>query len=164
MTFAQLCQWLEAQPLPTAIRDSPILFPWIESVHVMAATFVVGALIVLDLRLVGAFSRDQPVSRMTERLTPWIWGGFCVSLATGALLFSQTAEKYYLNTMFRAKMSLLLLAALNMLLFHFVTYRKVATWDDALSPPVSVRAAGLVSLGVWTAVIVVGRWIGFTLE
>jgi hypothetical protein len=87
-----------------------------------------------------------------------------VSLVTGSLLFSQTASKYYLNTMFRTKMLLLLLAGLNMAVYHLCTARTVSRWDRALPPPAAVRVAGLTSLALWTGVIVVGRWIGFTLE
>jgi hypothetical protein len=83
---------------------------------------------------------------------------------TGSLLFSQTASKYYLNTMFRTKMLLLVLAGLNMALFHLITWRSVAAWDRRLPPPAAVRLAGFTSLAFWTGVIVVGRWIGFTLE
>lgn len=164
MSLYGLFQWLQSQPLPTAIRESPTAFPWIECFHVISATFVVGLLIILDLRLIGACSRDQPVTRFTERIVPWVWGGFVASVITGGLLFCQTATKYYTNEMFRTKMIILLVAALNMLIFHLATYRRASTWDMTMPPPWAVRSAGLASLACWLAVMVVGRWIGFTLE
>lgn len=164
MSLYGLLQWLQSLPLPTAIRESATAFPWIECIHVISATFVFGLLIVLDLRLIGIFSKDQPISRMSDRIVPWIWGGFVVSAITGSLMFSQTATKYYLNELFRAKMLLLVIAALNMMIFHYFTYRTVTVWDNTIPPPAAVRMAGLASLACWAAVVIVGRWIGFTLE
>jgi hypothetical protein len=164
MSLLELCRWIQDTALPSFVRDTPAAFPWLDCVHVIAATFVFGMIIIVDLRLLGLCSRSEPVSRMTDGIVPWIWAGFAVSVVTGSLMFSQTAVKYYGNLLFRTKMSLLLLAGLNMLVFHLITYRKVGLWDRRLPPPLAARMAGLVSLILWGAVIVAGRWIGFTLE
>jgi hypothetical protein len=55
------------------------------------------------------------------------------------------------------------LAAVNMLVFHFGTCRRVALWNSG-EPPYSAKVAGALSLLIWTAVVFFGRWIGFTMR
>jgi hypothetical protein len=55
---------------------------------------------------------------------------------------------------------LLVLAALNMVFFQWVTFRGVAAWDMG-RPPAAARAAGFLSIAIWCGVIGFGRWIGF---
>jgi hypothetical protein len=58
---------------------------------------------------------------------------------------------------------LIVIAAINMGIFHLTTYRRVAEWDDRLPPPAAARIAGATSLGLWLTVVFLGRWVGFTL-
>ena len=53
------------------------------------------------------------------------------------------------------------LAAVNMLIFHFGAYRRVAHWDLG-KPPMSAKVAGALSLLLWVGVVFFGRWVGFT--
>ena len=84
-----------------------------------------------------------------------------LSAITGTLLFMSKAVTYYGNFQFRMKFIFMALAAVNMLIFHFGAYRRVAQWDTAV-PPTSARIAGALSIAFWVAVIFFGRWIGFT--
>ena len=77
------------------------------------------------------------------------------------LLFIANATGYYDNAPFRWKMLLMLLAGVNMLYFQLVTFRGVATWDSG-NPPLPARTAGISSILLWSGVIGLGRWIGFT--
>jgi hypothetical protein len=155
--------WLQNTSLATSIADSPIAFPWIESFHVMAAAIVVGLLIYVDLRLLGRHATGRQVTKMSAASLPWVWAAFCISVITGVLMFSQTAVKYSTNKLFLSKMILLVVAGINMGVFHFSTWKSVDKWDLQLPPPASVRFAGAASLMLWLAVIVVARWIGFSL-
>ncbi len=157
-------QWLYDTQLGVAIRENGLLFPWIESVHVLCITLVVGSIGVVDLRLLGLASRNRAVSRLTADVLPVTWTAFIFAAITGLLLFTSNAVKYSHNTFFEAKMALLILAFLNMLVFHLVTSRGIERWDEAPNVPGPVRLAGGVSLGLWIVIIVCGRWIGFTMN
>jgi hypothetical protein len=61
------------------------------------------------------------------------------------------------------KMLLLLLAGLNMLFFHLVTYRGVARWNESRQTPLGARCAGGFSVLLWLGIVAFGRWIGFTI-
>lgn len=162
MTLNELCVAIENTGFATAIRESAFLFPAIESLHVIALTFVVGTIWIVDLRLLGLASTHRPVTRVTSEILPWTWGAFAAAAITGLLLFSSIATRYYDNGPFRYKVLLLALAGLNMLAFHSMAYKSVAQWDDAPSPPAAAKLAGGLSIVFWTAIVAFGRWIGFT--
>ena len=163
MDVQPLLQWLYDSPVGTAIRENGTLFPWIESVHVLSITLVVGSIFIVDLRLLGIASKSRAVSRLTGEVLPFTWTVFVLAAITGGLLFSSNAVKYAHNIFFLAKMSLLVVAFLNMVVFHVITSRGIERWDESPHPPVRARLAGGVSMALWIAVIVCGRWIGFTM-
>ncbi len=164
MGYDAFLQVLEATSFATAIRENDNLFPWIESVHVLAITIVVGSISIVDLRLLGLTSRDRPVSRLVHEVLPFTWVAFAVAATTGALLFSSNAMTYGHNFFFLGKMVLIVLAGVNMALFHLFIGRDVKHWGEAARLPLAARAAGGVSLSLWIAVVAFGRWIGFTLH
>ncbi len=157
------CQWLYDTPLAATIRGNELLFPWLESVHVLAITLVLGSIAVVDLRLLSIASRHRPVTRLIREVLPITWCAFAVAVVTGGTLFTSNAVAYLHNFPFQMKMALMLLAGLNMLMFHFVTYRSVGEWDEAAQTPLAARFAGGFSIALWLAIVAFGRWIGFTI-
>ncbi len=159
----EFCQWLYATPLASTIRANELLFPWLESIHVLAITLVLGSIAVVDLRLLGIASKGRPVSKLIHEVLPVTWVAFAVAVATGGTLFASNALEYSHNFPFRMKMLLMLLAGINMLVFHVVTYRGVGKWDEAVRTPPAARFAGGFSIAVWLGIVAFGRWIGFTI-
>jgi hypothetical protein len=151
-------------PVGQFISMSTWAFPTIESIHVFFLVLVVGSIAIVDLRLVGVASRNRSVSQLTNDVLPITWVCFVGALITGSLLFTSKATEYIDNWPFRIKICLLALAGLNMLLFHFLTYRDVKRWDNEPITPVAARLAGGLSLLFWIGVVVFGRWIGFTIR
>lgn len=154
-------EWLSNTGLATAVRESGSLFPWTESLHVLALTIVVGSIAIVDLRLLGIASGKRPISVLMKDVLPITWVAFIGALITGLLLFSSQATTYAGNLFFQLKMIMLVLVGINVVVFHGMTVRSVAQWDVAASVPTAVRIAGATSLVLWTLVIVFGRWIGF---
>jgi hypothetical protein len=161
--FQNFFQWVYDTPLGELVRANELLFPWFESVHVLAITLVLGSIAVVDLRLLGVASRGRPASRLIREVLPITWCAFGVAVITGATLFTSNAVEYAKNFPFQMKMLLMLLAGLNMLVFHFVTYRSVGEWDEAAATPFAARFAGGFSIAVWLGIVAFGRWIGFTI-
>ena len=153
--------WLQELNFPTQIRESGWLFPTIETAHVFALVLVVGSIMTVDLRLLGLANRDRPFSQVAAEMLPWTWRAFSVAALAGFLMFSSKALTYYGNIPFRIKMLCLLLAGINMTLFHWTGTRHLAQWDAA-APPWTARIAGGASLVLWIAIVASGRWVGFT--
>jgi len=162
--FAALISYLENSSVADNIRENDLLFPLIESVHVLAICLVVGSILVVDLRLLGLASTGRPVSRITGAILPLTWCAFVVAVASGGLMFISNASKYLSNGYFVAKMVLIGVAGLNMLVFHFVGARDLPKWENDRRPPLPARLAGGASIVLWIAVVACGRWIGFTMQ
>lgn len=151
---------LQNLPVSWAIVDNLWIFPALESAHVIAAALVMGAIAMLDLRLLWAASRNRPVSVLSAEILPVVWAAFAVAVLTGALMFMSAATHYAVNGPFLAKMVLLALAGVNMAAFHRLTSRRARERDTG-STAWEARLAGALSLLLWTGVIVTGRWIAF---
>ena len=156
--FSELWPTLEGSALAARIGES-WWFPLLESIHVLTAMFVVGWILMVDLRLVGLAARRTPFSRMSEEMLPWIWAAFGVSVVAGIGMFMTRASWYIENPAFRIKLLLLMLAAINMLVFQFWIARSIASWDTA-RPVLSARIAGAASIVIWAGVTLAGRWTG----
>jgi hypothetical protein len=154
---------IEYSNLGTTIAESTWMFPTIETVHVIALVTVLGMIAIVDLRLVGVGSRQLAVTKLSNDTLPWVWGAFGLAAITGALLFVSKASSYVANPYFLWKMVMLALAGMNMMYFHFFTYRTVEHWDLDPSVPVAAKIAGGLSLAFWLLVLFFGRAIGFTL-
>lgn len=150
--------WLEMLPLAARIGES-WWFPLLESIHVLTAMFVVGSILWVDLRLLGASGMRYAASRFTSELLSWTWGAFIVAVITGFGMFMTRASWYVMNRAFQIKLVLLVLAAANMALFHFWGARRIHSWDHE-RPIVQARIAGAASLAIWIGVTLAGRWTG----
>lgn len=164
MNITLILQALYNNPIAQTIRENELLFPWIEAVHVLAITLVFGSIALVDLRLIGIRSLDRPISKISHELLPITWLAFAVAAITGAILFTSNAVSYSQNFYFLSKLFLLALAGINMLIFQYIIGCNLERWDHSQQLPLQARLAGLVSITLWTGVIICGRWIGFTLE
>lgn len=161
--FQELLQWLYDLPTAALIRSNELAFPWLESIHVLAITLVLGSIAVADLRLLGLASTKRPVTQVLHEVLPVTWVAFTIALITGFGMFTSNALEYAHNKPFQFKMIMMLLAGLNMLAFQFVTFRSVGQWNDAIRTPSGARFAGAFSLLAWISIVAFGRWIGFTI-
>lgn len=154
---------IEYSGVGTWIAESTWAFPALETLHVIGLVTVLGTIFVVDLRMLGLTSNKFAVTATAKDTLPWTWGGFALAATTGLLLFVSKASSYVINPYFLWKMAMLALAGLNMMYFHFITWRTVEHWDRDASMPVSVKVAGALSLVFWLLVVFFGRAIGFTL-
>jgi hypothetical protein len=153
--------WLGESPGSVALHESQYAYSILESIHVWAMAFFFGLVAMFDLRLLGWIMPSVPVSEVVRRLVPWTIAGFVIMVITGSLLFFAIPLRSYQNIFFRFKMILLLLAALNIWLFHSRVFHKIAGADVDAIPPARARMAGGISLALWTGVVLSGRMIAY---
>lgn len=157
MPLLPFFQWLEGTAGSVGIRESTLLYPAIETTHVLTLCLFLGLIAMMDLRLVGAGLRGVPVSEVAGRLLPIALGGFVLMAISGSLLFYSGPVKASQNIFFRVKMVLIALTGINALAFHLTIYKRVTDWDRDPVPPFRARLAGFCSLLLWAAVVICGR-------
>jgi hypothetical protein len=155
---------LQDTAVATAIREGEILFPWIECVHVLALTIVIGSIAIVDLRLIGLTSRDRSVAQTTAAALPITWSAFVLAAVTGGLLFSSNATAYAHNVYFQVKLGLIAMAGVNMGIYHLFLGRGADAWHTPALTPRRARIVGAISLCLWITIAAFGRWIGFTIS
>lgn len=164
MSTGTIWQQIEASQLGVTIAEAEFLFPMIETAHVIAIVTVIGVIAIMDLRLLGLTSGNKSVVAMERDTVPLVWGAFALAATTGLLLFISKAATYMANPYFLWKMGLMLLAGINMFIFHKVVSKGVEEWGAPGSPtPMAAKVAGIASLALWMVIPLCGRIVGFTL-
>jgi hypothetical protein len=158
MSALKFFHWLAQTHIGIVMRDSTWAFAIVEIGHLIALAVFGGAILLLDLRLLGFAFTSQPAPRVAREFLSITVAGVVVMFLTGSLLLASGPMRYYYNTPFRIKMWLFLFA----LLFHFTLQIKVARQkpqQDHSTP--GRKAAGAISLLLWFSIGVAGRAIGY---
>lgn len=158
MSLLDFFLWCEQSGIGDAIRRSTWLFPVIEAIHLLGLGVIGGAVLVVDLRLLGLGLRRQTAAQLARDAQPWLVGSLLLMICTGGLLFMSEATKCYYHEAFWFKMSSLFLA----IVFTFTIQRKVVAAGETRFSPVWSKVVAVVSVLLWSGVGFGGRWIGFS--
>jgi hypothetical protein len=150
-------EWCNDLAISQAYRESLYLFAVTQSLHLVAVTVFIGAILIVDLRLLGwglVRQSRADVARSAQRVL--LWAGLAV-LATGIPQFTTNALSYSRSPLFVFKMCLLAVT----LVFTATLRRRVAVAEEGRQPPWVARAVGAVSLALWMGVTISGRMITY---
>lgn len=146
---------LEGSALAQALRFSRWGYAWVNAAHVLGIALLVGAILPLDLRLLGAW-RDVPRASLVRVLAPVAAAGLGLAVVTGALLFSTRATDYADVGFLQMKLSL---AAIGLVSALWVHAAHGPTLEGARRGRLAAHAA--VSAFCWLGALVCGRMIAF---
>jgi hypothetical protein len=152
--------WLESTGLALAMRQWMWLYPAVEILHILGFIVLVGAAFMFDLRLLG-WSRDLPVAGMARHLLRWARASLLLVVPTGLMMFTAHATEFAANPVFRLKLLFITAALVNAAVFHRWPFRAVRDWDTEVAGPLAARAAGVLSLALWTGVVACGRLLAY---
>ena len=162
MTFAKLggasfIKWVAASWLSQLIGGSLWMFAVIEAVHLLALAAIGGAVLIVDLRLLGYGIREQPIDKLARDAHRWFVWSWWVMIVTGVLLFFSEPEKLFFSPPFFYKITSLVLATV----FALTVRRRVTLADEGSVSAATLKLVAIVSLALWFGVGAGGRWIGF---
>jgi putative copper export protein len=158
MSFLTVFHWLAHTHVGIAMRDSTWAFAIVEIIHLLALAVFGGAILLLDLRLLGIGFTSQSAPEVSREFLPTTVIGVIVMTITGALLLSSGPMRYYYNTPFRIKMELFFIAVF----VHFILQFKVARCDPEQDRSTLARkTASIVSMLLWASIGIAGRAIGY---
>ena len=153
---------LQGSALGQTVRSAAYVYPVLESVHILGIGLLIGPAFTFDIRLTGVAHRGLSVPTAARYLLPVSHVGFAIVAITGIALLSAQATMVAAAAAAPWKFGLLVLACLNVLVFHCGIYRRVDEWMDAAVTPVAARVAAGVSLIAWTGIIFAGRFLAYS--
>ena len=151
----------DAQSWSETLHGSLNFWNMMEGMHLITLMLFAGTILVVDLRLLGVTFRKVKISVLSEKLLPLTVFGFAMMVVTGLIVFFAKPVEYYHNIWFRVKILFILVAMINIVIFHFRVQKNEAAWDDSPSPPWSAKASAIVSITAWVMVIIMGRFIAY---
>ena len=153
---------LQDSALGEAVRGTPFLYPTLESLHILGVAVLVGPAFAFDLRLLGVARRVISVTTSARQPLPVSHIGLAIAAVTGVVLLSAQATAVAGSAAAPWKLGLLVVAGVNVLVFHRGIYRRVDEWANAAVTPAPARVAACVSLAAWAGVIFAGRFLAYT--
>ena len=145
-------EWIEHFGWVVYLANTAWLYSSVSVVHYFTLFVMVGTGVIVDLRVLGLAARRKPAAKFAEQVYPWMWGAFWLAVLSGALMAATDAGDYLPDTVFRVKMSLIVLAVI----FTMVVEHGIPQWGDAPSIPASGKLLAFLSLLFWVGSILAG--------
>lgn len=160
--FRPFANWIATTPLSKVFQNQLWVVPTSQSIHIVSVCLVFSAAMMINLRLLGVGAKGRSISQLSASLVPWMWGGLCVLLLTGTVQTIAEPVRQFVTPMFWAKMVMVLVVAVMTAWFARKVRAKAALWDAAGTRPSGARVFAVSSTLLWMAIIVCGRFIGYT--
>ena len=128
------------------------ILEWISMLHYFTVFWVVGTIVLIDLRVLGLVGTRQSATEWQDQLSPWMWTAMTICLLTGLLEFAPGGGDFYLNFVFQWKM----IATAVGVALAVIVYRGVPKWDRLPAMPGSAKALAALCLLVWVGTILLG--------
>ena len=151
--------WMESTWIHDLVLGYAWTFPTLEALHFLGLCLLMGALLIMDLRLIG-FQRIIPLSAV-HSLMPVAIIGFALNLVTGVGFLFSDPGMYFLNSAFQLKLALIMLAGLNFLLYYVKVEPLLANESSIAAMPSIAKAIGAASLVLWFGVLILGRLLPY---
>ena len=153
--------WLSDTPVSTSIQNVLWIIPAVQTLHILAIATVLSSVAMIDLRIFGLAGRGVSMAETAARFIPWVWWSLLVLAVTGITLITGEPVRSLTNPAFQLKMVLLAIAIAVTIYFQLTLRRNAAFWDSSVSSAGLIRVAAFVTLLLWFAIAVAGRWIAY---
>lgn len=160
--MSELLTWLEGSGLGVAMRSAGVWAYGITNlVHILGVATLFGSVLVLDLRLLGAFAR-APLAAVAAPTGPLAMTGFAIAALSGSCLIVTNATEYIGNPLLLIKFSGVALGLANALALGFVpAWRERGTREPTPGERRQLKWFGGVSLASWLTALACGRLIAY---
>ena len=154
--------WLETTSASHTIQVVSWVIPLLQSIHITMIGVVFVSSLMIALRVLGIMRADEPFERVWRRFAPWMWSGLVVMAITGLTLVVGEPVREFSTLSFWLKMLLLLVVVAGTVLYG--RSLRAADRGTATDFPVPAKAASVLMMVIWLAVIFLGRAIAYDKE
>ena len=134
------------------LASNPWAYPTLEVLHIVGIALLLGSLVVVELRVWG-LAPELPAQALARLGLSVSVAGFGLIAFSGLGMFAAHPGEMLANRSFVIKMGLVMFAGLNAAMFH--------ARGSLLKADGTARAQTVLSMGLWLAVIICGRWIAY---
>jgi len=156
MSLQPFFEWMGGLRFSAFFLESVWPTPIVQCIHLAAVAVFAGAVLMVDLRLLGKGLKDTPLPRLARTAEPFLIGSFVVLVLTGIPQMTSTALKQYYSPFFWWKMGMVLIAVI----LTVTVRRKLASTDESQLGLVLPKVVALCSIALWTSVTIGARLIG----
>lgn len=155
--------WIAGTALSHTFQDySDWLIPISQSIHIISVSILFTAAVLISTRLLMAANPGRTVSQLTKTLVPWMWAALGALVLTGTIQTIAEPVRQFVTPFFWAKMIMIVVVMAMTTVFAATVRANAPSWDVAASRPPAARLFAITSIALWVAVIVCGRFIGWT--
>jgi len=153
-----------AWPQPAAagaalVLENPWVWPICEVFHFVGLCMLFGAVLLVNLRMLGLI--EGVALAAMNRLLPWAVAGLAINIVTGFLFFLASPDQYTQNDAFAWKIGLVSLGGFSLLYPTMFDQEAAAPSADVLNAGATRKAVAAASIGIWIAVIFLGRFLPY---
>lgn len=159
MELSAIAKWMSESWLGHAARDLFWVFPAAEIVHFFGLCLLFGAMLLIDLRLLG-FARSVSIKRVMAFI-PIAGIGLVLNTLSGIVFLCAYPENYWPSTAFRIKLLAIAIGGLNALWFKWAEAPQIERMADDAVGTGRIKFVALLSLTVWVVVIILGRFLPY---
>lgn len=156
--FHAFCEWLAGTQPSAVIQNVSWLIPGTQTVHILSIAVLMGAVAMVDFRILGLAMRSESAGGLSRRLLPFAWGALPVLLITGSILIIGEPARSLESLAFQVKMILLVTVIAVTLAGQAALGKDTAS---ERSSPAAAKLLAVVSLALWITIIFAGRYIAY---
>lgn len=151
-------EWLQSTRVASFVAETLWAYPLFETLHTLGMALLIGALGLINLRILG-YKAELPIVGTLD-LLPLAWLGFSVNLISGLALFTSDAVYFWSSITFKIKLGLIVLGGINAFVLSQSVFRGARAGATA-APGAPAKLIALGSLVFWVGAIVAGRLIAY---
>lgn len=160
--FKPLAEWIATTNLSLILQTHGWIVPTSQSLHIIGVCMLFTGALVINSRILGVGSNGRSVPQLADALLPWMWSALALLVATGAVQTIAEPVRQFITPMFWAKMAMIIVVVVMTVLYSARIRAYAGKWIPGSPVPAGVRSFAVVSTALWTAIIVCGRFIGYT--
>jgi len=160
--FRPLAEWIASTDLSVTLQSHMWIVPTSQSIHIISVSVLFTSALVINGRILGVGPRGRTVPQLFDALVPWMWAALAMLVVTGTAQTIAEPVRQFVAPVFWAKMAMIVIVVATTRLYLAKIRSHIGDWVAGSTPSPGARVFAIGSSLLWIAIIVCGRFIGYT--